>query len=256
MRLATAAVDGLPARGRQVGCRPGDPIRPLAGPEGARQKVTRTDRRGTAGGTSRGRARGFSLLEALIVIAILLILFSIGAAMISTQARNAALIGTANAMEGLVQRAHMEMQRRGHTVFLRIREKDADGRRPVELWEDTNDDRALQAGTGDVLINERPPGGVSDYSIPATISLSRTDVDAVQQVNWDDAGSGRFVLAVDFLGRTIRPSTGRQITAMATLTITHESMVTGGASPLVDYQLRINPVWNSSTAKLVQGQDF
>lgn len=256
MRIATAAVDGLPARGRRVGSRPGDGIRPAAGPEGARQKVNGADRRGWAGGTARGPARGFSLLEALVVLAILLVLFSVGASMISRQTRTAALIGTSNALEGLVQRARIEMQRRGHVVFLRVREKDAGGQRQVELWEDTNDNRTLQAGSGDVLINERPPGGVADYVIPQTVSLSRSDVDAIQQSGWEDGGSGRIVIGVDFLGRAFTPGTGRQIAAVATLTVTHASMVTGGASPMVDYQLRINPVWNASTRVMVQGTDF
>ncbi len=224
----------------------------VPGPERARREERGEEMRNGSGPSIRAQraaAAGFSLLEVLLVVAILLILFTLGATQINQTAKRGKLIGASNGIMGVAQQAVPLMQRRGHPMFVRIGARAADNTRPVELWEDTNNNLTLQDSGGvDTLI--------TTFTIPDYISLSRTDVTAIQQTGWDDAGGGKIILGIDFLGRTFAPSTGRQISAVATLTVTHEGMVTGGLSPMLDYQLRINPLWYPTTSRLVQGVDF
>lgn len=204
-------------------------------------------RRGPLPGRARS-SRGFSLVELLVVIVILAALFAIAAAGLAKQARMARLLAVSNSIEALAQRTRFEMQRRGHAMFLRITERDANNERRLQLWEDTNDNRILQDGGGDTRVDE--------VLLPDWVSLSRTNVANVDQTLWADLGSGRFGLGIDFLGRTFNPTSGRQINGIATVSVTHEQMVSGELSPMVDYQFRLNPVWNASTSRLVKGKDF
>lgn len=216
-------------------------------------RAWRTEAPGAAGvagmtGMNGRPVRGFSLVELLVVLVILAALFLIVAAGLTRQARLSRLQGVSNSVEALAQRTRFEMQRRGHTMFLRITERDASNERRLQLWEDTNDNRLLQVGGGDTQVDE--------VVIPDYVSLSRTDVTMVDQAGWEDLGSGRYALGIDWLGRTFTPASGKQIRAIATISITHEQMVSGDLSPMIDYQFRLNPVWNASTSRLVKGKDF
>ena len=87
-------------------------------------------------------------------------------------------------------------------------------------------------------------------------SLSTADVTQVESTLWTGSDAiNKFTswtvpltLRCDFQGRTIDAS-GRQITAPATLVLTHVDVVRGSLMPPTRYVLSINPVWSVRVIK-------
>lgn len=190
--------------------------------------------------------RGFTAIEILVVLAILGIIAGLAAPRIIALNRRMSLEGTSAGFRSFVQQAGVLSQRRNLAYFVVVNPRISDPgqnddlSRPVQLVEDTNGNGTYDAGT-DVVVNT--------MTIPPGISLSRTDPTIADQTLWQVTGSGAasvYSLGVDLRGRTITPTTGAPITGVATMSMTHTGMVTSAVRPLVDFQLRINPLFNVS----------
>ncbi len=200
------------------------------------------------------RRRGFTLMEALVVVAIIGFTVALaGMGVLRTLKRNQ-LNSTVQSVQLLANRAYLEMQRRGAMTIVRIGPAQPwtaggpDGFLPVELWVDVNNNGTIDPGTDllletlQLVITDRRTGDNVQQ-----ISLSTSAVDQVESANWSANGVSRSVarvLACDTFGRTVNPATGLQVPAMATLSITHADMVTGRLTPRRNYQLRISPAWS------------
>jgi len=234
---------------------------------------------------ARGRAfRGFTIIELLIVLALIGILVLIGSIEISRAAQRAKLAGVANDVRTFIAQAVNEMQktRTGTTqyeTFLVVAAQDADGTTPLRLYTDDNANGLLDIGT-DTLVRS--------YTIPSPLILaanvSPSPVDClyggtgctvataktqVASLNWgtlsglaadvdkDDKTVAR-ALRLDFRNRAISTlcptctATTTMIPGVAKLVLTSSRMTTAGAgrlTPLISYEIWISPVWNVTVHK-------
>ena len=205
------------------------------------------------------RARGFSLLEVLVVIAILGIALTLGLAGVSSTLKRQRLASAAADVRVMAQRALTEMQNRNVATYLVFGNYVANVGTDVAVALDTN-------GNGTIEIDKNGDGLFDDTNNDDTvlwrtrlqpeIALSTTAVNAQSfNAQWARPGSGSnsAILLCDFLTRamlpdvsgSVPPGAPTQITAPATLQMTHRDMISGALTPEVVYTLTINPLWNA-----------
>lgn len=211
--------------------------------------------RSSARPSRRSPRRGVSLVELLVVLAILLTIFGMAGVLIGPPLRKARLASAASDIRVLAQRVVLEArtQRAGQGLFVFLKGSPATG--TFELIADTGGTAA--AGDGrfrdpsdatdpDSLIPGlqpvRLPAGVVFYDLPAPYDNCWS--------NWGVSGTN-FVLGLDFQGRTVGVD-GRQISGVASVNLTHADMASGAVTPLIVHRLTIGAVWGVRHTRLVQ----
>lgn len=204
---------------------------------------------------SPAKQRGVSLLELLVVLAILAIIFTLGAMLVGPPLKRAQLAGAANDLVVFGQRvsAQRRLQRAGQGSVIFVRATPAS--RQFTMIEDSTGDGQYQAPAGAgtdtqiagqelVLPNTIAfyPSGATPPALPATYGPSWQGWSAV---------TTDFVLGVDFQDRAIS-SGGAQISQAAVVNLTHVDMLSGAVSPLVVYRISIRPVWGVRLQRLVR----
>ncbi len=216
----------------------------------------------------RSPRRGVSLVELLVVLAIMLLIFAIGGVLIGPPLRKARIAAAANELTVLAQRAAIEArtQRGGQGLFIFLRA--TPGTRVFELIADTG------GGGGGNGVFADPGSGTAPDSIITAIQPVRlpegivfTDLPAPYDNCWSNwAASGtNYVLGLDFQGRTVGPGAmgvdafgtaigipGRQIAGPASVNLTHADMVSGAVTPMVVHRVTIGTVWGVRHTRLVQ----
>ena len=198
--------------------------------------------------------RGVSLVELLVVLAIMLLIFTMAGVLIGPPLKKARLESAANDVVVLAKRVPVESraQRAGQGLFVFL--KGTPGTGVFELVADTNPapagDGRFQdpsgGGSVDSLMADIPPvqlpEGIVLYDLPAPYGNCWT--------NWGVSGTS-FVLGVDFQGRAIGPD-GRQIGGVAAINLTHADMASGAVTPLVVQRITFGAVWSVRRTRLVK----
>lgn len=174
-------------------------------------------------------ARGFTLLEALVVAALVGIIATIVGGILNSTYQRMRLEAAVSDIDSLLESAYSFMVRSQAEVFFGL------VKNPWRLRV------ARDAALTDVL---------KEYAVPGFINFSLTALDGVES-NWPAAGpNGPWVLRLDTFGRTTTPG-GAPVASVQELAITHRGMVTGGLAPRLRYEVRIYPLWRVEVAKEV-----
>jgi prepilin-type N-terminal cleavage/methylation domain-containing protein len=177
----------------------------------------------------RHRESGFTLLEALIVLAIVGVLAAIVTVPINSYWQRARVETTAGDIRNFLQQAFTESINQ-HT--------------PVNVT------LQLDASSKWVLQLNPPPApprtANGTYTIPDFVSLAYNP--AAGAGGWPVSGPAR-TLTCDTVGRTIDPTTGLQVTSTVTMSITHVRMVDGSLTPNTRFNIQVFPIWNVTLRK-------
>ncbi len=177
----------------------------------------------------RVRESGVTLIEALIVLVIIGALAAIVTVPINSYWQRARTETTAGDIRNFLQQAFTEAVNQ-HTPVT------------VNLQQDGFGNWVLQ-------LNPAPPPprtANGTYTIPEYVSLAYNP--ATGPNAWPTSGSVR-TLTCDTVGRTVDPTTGRQVLSTVTLSITHPRMVDGSLAPKIRYDIQVFPIWNVTVQK-------
>jgi type II secretory pathway pseudopilin PulG len=98
-----------------------------------------------------------------------------------------------------------------------------------------------------------PPAGSSaaltrtELELPAYIVV--TGLWLGSSCDWP-LDSGIHSLVCDTMSRTLDPTTGQQLTASATVRLTHVSIAQGRLSPPMLYEVRVAPLWSVAAVRM------
>ena len=213
--------------------------------------------RSTVAPLRRSRRRGVSLIELLVVLAIMLLVFAMSGVLIGPPMKKARVASLANDIVVLAKRVPVESrtQRAGQGAFVFLKASPTDG--VLELVVDSN-----PAPGGDGVFQDPSGGGAVDSVIAGVQALRLEDIPKGWVFydmpapynncwsNWGSVGTS-FVLGVDFQGRTVGPN-GRQIAGTAAINLTHADMVSGAIEPMVVHRITIGAVWGVRHTRLVK----
>ena len=221
------------------------------------------------------RTRGFSLVEVMVVVAILAILFFVGGMQITKAWKRQKVQSASVDIKVLFQRALPEMQRRNIPTFVQVGPLVTNAGAswlPIYLIGDSNQNGQIDAfcasGCADVLIDEYDLIVVGKAAVRGRdgetqdFCLSVANTSQIQSAGWSSNvvawTTGRAVMC-DFQGRAILMNAGPpivtsnvQAAAPVTLILAHVNVVDGSLDPPTRYVLRINPVWSVRVDKEIQ----
>ncbi len=183
------------------------------------------------------KALGFTLLEVLVVVAILGLIATILTVAVSNAIKRQRLDTAAQQLRSFMDRAYVSTTQTGNGIFVQIGAERTDGSRLVRLIEDSNSNKTLDS-TDQVLATE---------TITSDLVLSNSSTAATA---WPVIG-GSLVMLCDSMGRAINPNTGLQISQDLTISLTHTDMTGSGTlTPRLRYDIRLYPLWSPSLTEV------
>ena len=191
----------------------------------------------------RGGA-GFTLIEALIVLALVGLITLVAIVPINAYWQRSRLETTAGDIRNFLQSAYFEAMNRHTALPVTLQQNPTTG-----LWE-------LQVHLPPLV----PPPPDPVFVIPAFISLA--DNPANTAGGWPVSSSDSSIRGVtcDPSDRTLVPtgftgsaveSAGQPVQEVKTLTVTHVSMVGGSLQPNTRFDIQLPPIWSVTVRKVV-----
>ena len=178
----------------------------------------------------RVRETGVTLLEALIVLAILALVTAIAVVPVNSYWQRSRLDAAAGDIRNFLQQAYIEAINQ-HTPIL-VTLQQTSGQWTLQCSNQLPSPRDWQA----------------TYAVPDFISLALNP--AAGAGGWPVVGATRELIC-DTIGRTIDPATGLQVTSVQTLSITHFRMLDGSLSPSTRWDIQVYPLWTVGVAKVL-----
>lgn len=196
-----------------------------------------------------GGERGFSLIEVLVVVAILGLISTILTLNIGLVLKRQRLETAAEQFNAQVRLAQVAAAERSRGSFIVIH-ANGDGTHTVWMVSDTNGDNQLG-------FNPASPEAGPDMPVPGEqLFLTEDIVFPPEQVfpgglnNWPVI-NGNFVLLCDPRGLPFNPATNPPLpfTGSVRISLTHREMVLGSLHPRFRFDITISPLWHSTLAR-------
>ena len=198
-------------------------------------------------------SKGFSLIEMLIVVAIIGLLAVIMTIAVSKTLKRQRLETAAHEIQNFLNRAYTTTSSTSRSTFVFISAPAADGSRTMTLYDDTNNNGIFESCTDAVL---------STQAITNDLVLSAPPSSTAYR-SWPASTSNTFIIECDTQGRSIDPpgsstnsstTTGVLMTLPAGVALTHAEMGSGGTlRPNISFRIFANLLWQPTIQKWVNG---
>lgn len=167
--------------------------------------------------------RGITLVELLVVVALLGFL---------------ALLGTAQ-LTHMVQKNQLQSAARDVTAFLQgVPDLVAKKQRPLFVRLVVLSTKARLEVTADLAGTQV----LRRLDLPEVIKFHLTSLSDID-TNWPQAATGTYTLRCDTFNRATNPESGAQLQAEARLLLTHVNMIKGTLTPKYGIDVGVAPVW-------------
>lgn len=186
--------------------------------------------------------RGFSLIEVLVVVALLGLLSVILTLAVSKTLQRQRLETAAREIQGFATKAYTSTTSTGRAVFLQVNAPASDGSRTLVLFDDTNNNLKFDSGTDLQLATQLVTGDLVVSAPPTGIA------------GWPSPSANTFLVACDTLGRTLDPTltSSAPVTGPVGLSITHKEMgASGTLRPIMRYDITLSVLWQPDRKSVV-----
>ena len=196
----------------------------------------------TSGIGGRGEG-GFSLIEILVVVAILGLISVMMTIAVSKTLKRQRLETAAHEIQSFVTNAYSRTAATGRAVLLQVTAPASDGSRQINMFDDTDNDLKFTSGNDARMAIQLVPGDI--------LVSAPTDV-----TSWPSPSSDTFLVACDVMGRTVNPTLTNPVPVAGpvSLSMTHKEMGSGGTlRPDIRYDITLNVLWQPAIVKYVNG---
>ncbi len=176
-------------------------------------------------GNVTARQRGFTLVEALIMLALLGIVVTITASNLYPVREKSRLEAAANTLRGLIERAPTVAARQRTVAVVRYL---SNNRRFELVYKDS---------AGNIHV-------VDSYTLPTGVIF-----DGATPSTWPTFGSDRAV-GCHPLGNLVDPTSKNRLLAPMGFQVTLDAMIHGTVRPKVSYLIQVFPVWACRVTKV------
>jgi prepilin-type N-terminal cleavage/methylation domain-containing protein len=196
-----------------------------------------------------GSEKGFSLIEVLVVVAILGLIATILTLNVSNTLKKQRLETAAEQLKSQVQLAQVLSAERSVGAFVVIAAQ-ADGSHVVWLVVDTNANNQLDFDPTNPYAGADQPIRGTELNLTRDIVLATSQTPATywNGINFWPVVNGNFALLCDARGLTFDPSRvpPAPFESAVPLSLTHVEMATGTLRPKFRYDLTVSPLWHTT----------
>jgi prepilin-type N-terminal cleavage/methylation domain-containing protein len=191
-----------------------------------------------------GRAAGFTLIEALVVLAIVGLLVLIVIVPIGSYWQRSRLETTAGDIRNFLQSAYSEAINQHTQILVQLQKDTVTGRWELQLFPPPPPPRTA---SGTLLL----PDFVSFADNPASTAggwpVSSTNA-LIRGITCDP--SGRTMVPTGFTGSGVETA-GQAVQEVKTLAVTHVNMVDGSLQPNTRDDIQLFPIWTVTVRKVL-----
>jgi prepilin-type N-terminal cleavage/methylation domain-containing protein len=202
-----------------------------------------------------GQEEGFSLIEILVVVAILGLISVVMTIAASNTLKRQRLETVAHEIQSFLNRAYTTTSATGRSAFVWVSAPATDGARTMRIYDDSDNDGIFSSGSDEIIDTQPIPGDLV-FSAPPSSTAYRS---------WPSTSTtNTFIIECDIQGRAVDPpqsstnsstTAGIPMTRPAVVSVTHKEMGSGGTlRPNIAYFMTVNLLWQPTIQKWVNGQ--